>query len=89
MRNYTKKGTNAKKFMQISLLLKKIWYFKDSQNDHFAMLYSSFPSEIGNLTLFPDKTIHAYSFSQNSAWINGEKVTCRVCFLIHILEVTI
>ena len=25
-----------------------------------------FPSEIGNLTLFPDK-------SQNSAWINGEK----------------
>ena len=32
-----------------------------------------FPSEIGNLTLFPDKTIHAYSFSQNSAWINGEK----------------
>ena len=32
-----------------------------------------FPSEIGNLTLFPDKAIHAYSFSQNSAWINGEK----------------
>ena len=45
-----------------------------------------FPSEIGNLTLFPDKT---YSFSQNSAWINGEKVACRVCFLIHILTVTI
>ena len=32
-----------------------------------------FPSEIGNLTLFPDKTIHAYSFSQNSPGINGEK----------------
>ena len=32
-----------------------------------------FPSEIENLTLFPDMTIHAYSFSQNSAWINGEK----------------
>ena len=32
-----------------------------------------FPSEIGNLTFFPDKTIHANSFSQNSAWINGEK----------------
>ena len=45
-----------------------------------------FPSEIGNLTLFPDKT---YSFSQNSAWINREKVACRVCFLIHILTVTI
>ena len=29
-----------------------------------------FSSEIGNLTLFPDKTI---PFSQNSAWINGEK----------------
>ena len=32
-----------------------------------------FPSEIGNLTLFLDKTIHAYSFSQNSAWINVGK----------------
>ena len=32
-----------------------------------------FSSEIGNLTLFPDKTIHAYSFSKYSAWINGEK----------------
>ena len=31
------------------------------------------PAEIGNLTLFPDKTILAYSFHQNSAWINGEK----------------
>ena len=28
--------------MQISLLLKKIWYPKDSRNGHFAMHYSSF-----------------------------------------------
>ena len=42
MRNYTKKGTNAENFMQISLLLKKIWYLKDSRNGHFAMHYSSF-----------------------------------------------
>ena len=33
-----------------------------------------FPAEIGHLTLFPDKTILAYSFRQNSAYINGEKV---------------
>ena len=48
MRNYTKKGTNAENFMQISLLLKKIWYLKDSRNGNFAMHYSSFtkvPSE--------------------------------------------
>ena len=42
MRNYKKKGTNAENFMQISLLLKKIWYLKDSRNGHFAMHYSSF-----------------------------------------------
>ena len=42
MRNYTTKGTNAENFMQISLLLKKIWYLKDSRNGHFAMHYSSF-----------------------------------------------
>ena len=42
MRNYTKKGTNAENFKQISLLLKKIWYLKDSRNGHFAMHYSSF-----------------------------------------------
>ena len=42
MINYTKKGTNAENFMQISLLLKKIWYLKDSRNGHFAMHYSSF-----------------------------------------------
>ena len=42
MRNYTKKGTNAENFMQISLLLKKIWYLKDSRNGHFVMHYSSF-----------------------------------------------
>ena len=39
-----------------------------------------FPAEIGHLTLFPDKTIIAYSFRQNSAWINGEKVVCCECF---------
>ena len=42
MRNYTKKGTNAENFKQISLLLKKIWYLKDSRNGHFPMHYSSF-----------------------------------------------
>ena len=42
MRNYTKKGTNAENFKQISLLLKIIWYLKDSRNGHFAMHYSSF-----------------------------------------------
>ena len=42
MINYTKKGTNAENFMQISLLLKEIWYLKDSRNGHFAMHYSSF-----------------------------------------------
>ena len=46
MRNYTRKGTNAENFMQISLLLKKIWYLKDSRNGHFAMHYSSFVSKI-------------------------------------------
>ena len=46
MRNYTKKGTNAENFMQISLLLKKIWYLKDSRNGHFAMHYSSFCQNI-------------------------------------------
>ena len=46
MRNYTKKGRNAENFMQISLLLKKIWYLKDSRNGHFAMHYSSFVSAI-------------------------------------------
>ena len=39
-----------------------------------------FPAEIGHLTLFLDKTIIAYSFRQNSAWINGEKVVCCECF---------
>ena len=39
-----------------------------------------FPAEIGHLTLFPDRTIIAYSFRQNSAWINGEKVVCCECF---------
>ena len=39
-----------------------------------------FPAEIGHLTLFPDKTIIAYSFRQNSAWINGENVVCCECF---------
>ena len=42
MRNYTKKGTYAENFKQISLLLTKIWYLKDSRNGHFAMHYSSF-----------------------------------------------
>ena len=42
MINYTKRGTNAENFMQISLLLKKIWYLKYSRNGHFAMHYSSF-----------------------------------------------
>ena len=40
-----------------------------------------FPSEIRKLTLFPDKTIHAYSFHQNSAWINGEKGDLSCMFL--------
>ena len=40
-----------------------------------------FPAEIGHLTLFPDKTILVYSFCQNSALINGEKVICCVCVL--------
>ena len=51
MRNYTKKGTNAENFMQISLLLKKIWYLKDSRNGHFAMHYSSFTSVILNMNI--------------------------------------
>ena len=42
MINYTTKETNAENFMHISLLLKKIWYLKDSRNGHFAMHYSSF-----------------------------------------------
>ena len=53
MRNYTKKGTNAENFMQISLLLKKIWYLKDSRNGHFAMHYSSFGrhwSQVGRVS---------------------------------------
>ena len=41
MINYTKKGTNAENFMQISFLLKKIWYLIDSRNGQFAMHYSS------------------------------------------------
>ena len=54
-------------------------YFLQCLQQRFLLKFSEqskkfkFPSEIGNLTLFPDKTIHAYSFSQNSAWINGEK----------------
>ena len=36
-----------------------------------------FPSEIGNMTLFPD-------IVQNSAWINREKGDLSCMFLIHI-----
>ena len=36
-----------------------------------------FPSEIGNMTLFPD-------IVQNSAWINREKGDLSCIFLIHI-----
>ena len=36
-----------------------------------------FPSEIGNMTLFPDMV-------QNSAWINREKGDLSCMFLIHI-----
>ena len=49
MINYTKKGTNAENIMQISLLLKQIWYLKDSRNDHFAMHYSSFANKYSEL----------------------------------------
>ena len=53
MKNYTKKGTNAENFKQISLLLKKIWYLKDSRNGHFAMHYSSFNSKQVAFSLVP------------------------------------
>ena len=42
MINYTNKGTTDENFMQISLLLKKIWYLKDSRNGHFAMHFHPF-----------------------------------------------
>ena len=41
-----------------------------------------FPSEIGNITLFPD-------IVQNSAWINREKGDLSCMFLIHINSYTI
>ena len=45
--------------MQISLLLKKIWYLKDSRNGHFAMHYSSF------LNVYP------FDYTAGTEWEGG------------------
>ena len=71
MINYTKKGTNAENFMQISLLLKKIWYLKDSRNGHFAMHYSSFRILKNRYVIYlPEQYVNVVSIGTHNKSLN-------------------